>query len=260
MAEDTVEVFRDSLRTILEEYPTPDNIGSGTDFETAHGDHPMYKLVVNQAGGALTELIDTTTYTIKASVGRGSPTYIPYLAIMHHNETNSPQEGRYIVYLFDPVERILYLTLNQGATEAQQVASESSQTPEDLLRTRAQEIGDDINVPGFTFGEIGFSPPGKKSRLYGAGSVCYKSYELENFPDANTIYDDLQNLLQVYNELVLNDPPEVTDSYEGLTQAMDDIYGRLEQSGTTNWLADELTKSVVEDWSDVLTAFNRGTR
>lgn len=50
--------------------------------------------------------------------------------------------------------------------------------------------------------------------------------------------------------------PEPVESYDTLTEAMDDIRGRLDQSSLSNWLANELTNTVVKDWTGVLTNFN----
>ncbi len=274
MTEDTAEVFRDALQEILVEYPTPDGIGEGTGFETAHSDHPLYQLVVNKAGDAIRDLIDTDTYEVKASVGRGSPTFIPYIAVMHRDETTSPQQGRYVVYLFDPIQRSLYLTLNQGATEAKERASESSLSSEDILRARAEEMAGDIDLDGFTNGRLDFEPPGEKSKLYGAGTVCYKEYTPDGFPDADTIVADLNRVLDIYTDALTEslqtrleehaDTPSESggnsltepSAYESLTEATQDIQRRLEQTThTTNWLQEELGATIIEDWSNVLTGF-----
>lgn len=81
MVDEAAVTFRDGLQEILTEYPTPEHIGKDTEFETAHSDHPMYQLVVDRVGGVVDELIDTDTYSTKASVGRGTPTYIPYASV-----------------------------------------------------------------------------------------------------------------------------------------------------------------------------------
>lgn len=261
MADDTAGMFRDALYQTLKDYPTPENIGPGTDFETAHSEHPLYQLVVDEAGKAIESLVDTEKYTIKASVGRGSPTYIPYIAVMHTDETTSPQRGRYVVYLFDPVDRTLYLTLNQGAKEAREIASDSDHKPAEILRIRAETMAEDIDLDGFSNTRIKFEPSGKKGILYGAGTVCYKSYSLEVFPDADTIVDDLQRLLDVYDEVIAEPLPEVpsdTDAteYGGIDEALEDIDNRLANAATDHrWLKDQLGEALIVSWSEALEGY-----
>lgn len=277
MTKDAASTFRESLREILKQYPTPDNIGQGSEFETAHREHPMYELVVNQAGDAIRNIIDTERYTITASVGRGSPTFIPYIAIMHPDETESPQNGRYVVYLFDPIQRTLYLTLNQGATETKEIASESELSPGEILQSRAERIARNIEFQDFIIDQIEFAPPGEKSELYGAGTVCYKSYNLNEFPSADTLTSDLERLLEVYEQTITEPIPEITrsdqetadqnddqpstnqlcpiESYDTISEATEDISERLKQGEASNWLGKELTHTVIADWSEVLTNF-----
>lgn len=221
MAETPAEQFCTTLKEILEEYPTPDNIGEGTDFETARSEHPLYQLVVDEAGDDILQLIDTDTYEVTASVGRGSPTFIPYIAVMHSDETTSPQQGRYVVYLFDPIQRTLYLTLNQGAKEAKETAREMDVSPNEILKSRAAAMAETITSDRFTSGPIEFIPPGDKGELYGAGTICYTAYSLDSFPDAYTIQGDLNRILELYEEVISEPVPEPHADDSRLTDLAD---------------------------------------
>jgi len=50
--------------------------------------------------------------------------------------------------------------------------------------------------------------------------------------------------------------PQPVESYGTVTEAMDDIRDRLERVNTQNWIATELSKTVIEDWTGVLTNFD----
>jgi len=55
--------------------------------------------------------------------------------------------------------------------------------------------------------------------------------------------------------------PAVTDpveSYDTVSEAMDDIRQRLKHNSISNWLEGELTKTVVEDWTEVLVKIEPG--
>ena len=62
------------------------------------------------------------TYKIKGSIGQGRVTQCPWIAIMHANETQSTQEGVYIVFLFSEDFKKIYITLAQGVTKSTQVS------------------------------------------------------------------------------------------------------------------------------------------
>lgn len=60
------------------------------------------------------------TYKIKGSIGQGRVTQCPWIAIMHTNETQTTQEGVYIVFLFSEDLKRIYITLAQGVTKSTQ--------------------------------------------------------------------------------------------------------------------------------------------
>ena len=72
------------------------------------------------------------TYKIKGSIGQGRVTQCPWIAIMHADETQTTQEGVYIVFLFSENLRKIYITLAQGVTKTSQ---ESIVTNRDLIRS-----------------------------------------------------------------------------------------------------------------------------
>jgi MoxR-like ATPase len=70
---------------------------------------------------------------------------------------------------------------------------------------------------------------------------------------------DLSEKLHSFSLEVPKSPlalPEPAESYETISEAMEDIQDRLNRVSLSNWLADELTATVIEDWSEVLTNFN----
>lgn len=72
------------------------------------------------------------TYKIKGSIGQGRVTQCPWIAIMHEDETQTTQEGVYIVFLFSENLRKIYITLAQGVTKTSQ---ESIVANRDLIRS-----------------------------------------------------------------------------------------------------------------------------
>ena len=72
------------------------------------------------------------TYKIKGSIGQGRVTQCPWIAIMHGDETQTTQEGVFIVFLFSENLRKIYITLAQGVTKTSQ---ESIVANRDLIRS-----------------------------------------------------------------------------------------------------------------------------
>ena len=72
------------------------------------------------------------TYKIKGSIGQGRVTQCPWIAIMHGDETQTTQEGVYIVFLFSENLSKIYITLAQGVTKTSQ---ESIVANRDLIRS-----------------------------------------------------------------------------------------------------------------------------
>lgn len=72
------------------------------------------------------------TYKIKGSIGKGRVAQCPWIAIMHGDETQTTQEGVYIVFLFSENLRKIYITLAQGVTKTSQ---ESIVANRDLIRS-----------------------------------------------------------------------------------------------------------------------------
>ena len=68
----------------------------------------------------LRELFPLNTYKIKGSIGQGRITQCPWIAIMNTKETNSTQEGVYLVFLFSKDLQNIYITLAQGVTKSSQ--------------------------------------------------------------------------------------------------------------------------------------------
>ena len=75
------------------------------------------------------------TYKIKGSIGQGRVTQCPWIAIMHVDETQTTQEGVYIVFLFSKDLGKIYITLAQGVTK----------TPQELIVAKRNQIRSSLN-------------------------------------------------------------------------------------------------------------------
>ncbi len=147
-----------------------------------------------------TQLVDSKEYKVVGSVGQGNWAKVPWLAIFRKDITLSAQNGVYIVYLLSSNGNSLYLTLNQGVTEA----GKNSTTSETIkaLRENAARISAQLNKRSFLSDEninLGndITDLGKK---YQKGTIFYKKYSKQNIPSEEILQDDLKNMLDIYQE------------------------------------------------------------
>ena len=147
-----------------------------------------------------TQLVDSKEYKVVGSVGQGNWAKVPWLAIFRKDITLSAQNGVYIVYLLSSDGNSLYLTLNQGVTEAgkNSTASETIRA----LRENAARISAQFNNRSFLSDEninLGndITDLGKK---YQKGTIFYKKYSKQNIPSEEILQDDLKNMLDIYQE------------------------------------------------------------
>lgn len=196
------------LYDVLANYPRPHDPTFRSNCIT-DGDR-MYELVEHR----LPDYVETELkqrgiedrFNISGSVGPGSYTYIPYVPIMHVQNTNTPNRGQYVVYLFDPAGDCLYLVLNQGTVELQERARETHYAPEEVARLRANALASDIRRPsGFHTGSIELETRGEEDRVYVSGAIFHREYMLDTFPEDEKITDDLANIVGAYKDWVEKD-------------------------------------------------------
>lgn len=136
---------------------------------------------------------------VKASVGQGVWTTIPWIAIMDRRITESTQYGEYIVYLFAEDMKSVYLTLAQGVTEPNKKGKIEAYK---YLRQKAQEIRDIIPLEGLHKDEEIHLTSGGLGRDYQVSTVAYYKYERDRLPSEEQLLGDLHNLVRNYNQYV----------------------------------------------------------
>lgn len=162
----------------------------------------VWKSICHEAPEKMYEtgLIDKNKYLVSGSVGKGVWAKVPWLAVFRREITESAQKGVYIVYLLSSDGNSLYLTLNQGVTEAgkDSTANETIKA----LRDNAARISARLDNRGFLSDEninLGddITSLGKK---YQKGTIFYKKYSKDNIPSEDDLRKDLKNMLDVYDE------------------------------------------------------------
>ncbi|MGR3464433.1 MULTISPECIES: MrcB family domain-containing protein [Rhodobacterales] len=138
---------------------------------------------------------------VKASVGQSDWASVPWLAFFDPLVTNTATKGFYVVFLINPRNQTISLSMNQGTTE---VYNEfGRRRGKEVLKRRAQDIID--RVPEFSknFSEapISLSSTQDLPLGYEAGHAFGRTYEARTV-SKEKIRSDLNNMLSAYMTLV----------------------------------------------------------
>jgi MoxR-like ATPase len=179
-----------------------------TDQERSTANFPDIKQTVGQIESRLNEhrsVADRDRFTADSGYGTGTLAHIPYFTIFRSDETDSSLYGLYVVYLIDPVTDTVYLTLNQGASEAGDVASKSGTalTTNEVLTAHAEYYREQIEIPeDWEPASAELSPGLGKSAAYNAGTICHISYNLADLEDTEQVLSDLETACKLYDGLL----------------------------------------------------------
>ena len=141
-------------------------------------------------------------YMVEGSGGLGQPTPTPWFGFLNPDETSSPQEGLYVVYIFSAGLAQVTLILIQGIArlyDAIGVAEARKRLGADSEELRkglgAQPIrGLDATV------DLGSA--GRLQRGYAAGTVVARRYETQALPAERQLRSDLDRFFGLYDDAV----------------------------------------------------------
>ena len=183
------DILRDTFEEILEDYPTRQG--------TASKDKRLYQLLVNKAPNFVKHIANRNffdeNFDFKGTAGQGNWPNIPWVAALHPDETNTTQNGVYVVYLFDPENQVVYATLNQGTTEI--IDEFGKRKARKVLEDRAEEIREKVDLEGFSSKGPELSD---NNKLYEESTIYQKRYELRDLPSPDQIGEDIVKLVEAY--------------------------------------------------------------
>lgn len=171
--------------------------------------NPFREIISKDIPTLLTDRTPVSSpYSVVGSYGKGRWTDVPWIAVFDSRITTSAQKGVYIVYLLNKDTKTLYLTLNQGATNAAQsdgideeaktltftsIALSQNEKMTERLQSNAEKIRAMIGDTVQSYGHIDSGSPG-----YDAGAIYYKEYRLNSIPDDSQLISDLRDFLALY--------------------------------------------------------------
>lgn len=176
---------------------------------------------------------DESKYLIKASVGAGQKSEIPWLCIYNRNVTISATQGIYICYLFKSDMSGFYLVLGQGITTFDELYGSEKYTN---IRKVAKYFKELINNENFSKEPIDLNGEKNLSKGYEAGTIISKYYTTDKY-DENQLLKDLSDLKEIYDGICDN---LIEESYMDIVR---NVVSYMEPSFI---IADEANKIIEE--------------
>lgn len=198
--------INESLKLISERYETAKKTES---FKGGNSIRELFdecRRVLNNS----TIITRYTNLKVVTSYGKGNWATIPWISFLDTRETNTTQDGTYIVILFCEHGTGCYIKMAQGVT---QPTKEHGAKAVDILHERAEKLRTKysyLKERGFDLsGQSNLGSDQKLAKLYEASTVASKFYDVNNFPSEEQIYSDLSDLLECYNEYVQSRDPRI---------------------------------------------------
>jgi hypothetical protein len=188
--------LRDNLESVLAEYVAA---RTGGQFGKTHALWSVFT-ELKKAFRLLGPVETNPNIMVKASVGQGTWTKVPWIALLDQRETDTTQRGVYVVLLFRQDMSGVYLTLAQGVTEPQkQLGAKDARA---FLHRRSGEVRtyiQDLVGYGFALDDgIDLKADPGLGADYADSVIAYKLYEKRSVPDDETIESDVAALLQAH--------------------------------------------------------------
>jgi 5-methylcytosine-specific restriction protein A len=187
--------------------------------EQVFANHPIAKIlrdaIPNSIRAALP--IEDELLLVKGSAGQGNWSRGPWVAIFNRLITASAQKGFYPVYLFREDFKGVYLSLNQGVTQAKEQYRADAKT---ALKARAENFRAILgpNIQPFSINAINLnaSEVSNDTSFYEAGSICSIFYPVDNIPPESQLIDNLRQMLGLYEYIAEAGGADTQDKQEEL--------------------------------------------
>ncbi len=222
--------MKEEFNVLLNEYLNDDSI-------LVDSDKNYYIEFVKNLPEYLYNYFGKEKYLIKASVGAGQKSEIPWLCIFNKNVTTSATKGIYICYLFRSDMSGFYLALGQGITTFEELYGKEKYNNIKKVAKYFKNLIDDNN---FSKNYIDLKGTKSLAKGYEAGTIISKYYEKEKYSEKELIRD-LINLKDIYDEICEN---MVENTYMDIVS---NVVGNIKSSYIIAEEADKMLKETLKE-------------
>jgi len=191
--------MQEIIRKILEKYPTA---RATTTFGGPHEIQQLFQKLRLQVEN-INSIKSNPNLKVKSSYGKGNWAAVPWLAIVDTRETDTTQDGTYIVLLFKEDGRGCHLKLAQGVTKIQNAMGVAASAE---LKRRASDIRNqfpEMTNSGFDLsGDSRLDTENRLARLYESSTIFSKYWDSEDIPIDQVLELDISTLVDCYGRYV----------------------------------------------------------
>jgi 5-methylcytosine-specific restriction enzyme A len=189
--------IRQGLYRVLTEYPASSEEPFSGNELAGFIRHDLRDAIASGSG-------ESDRLIFKGSAGQSTWARGPWVGIFNPVVTRSAQNGYYVCFLFREDMRGVYLSLNQGMTEAKENYKSDAKV---ALRARAQNFRAVLGSQVTTFPElvIDLSPSSSNNdtSFYEAGNICAFYYDVDSIPAEEKLQKDLVSIIALYETLIV---------------------------------------------------------
>ncbi len=186
--------LREALSRIATEY-------SAAATENPKG-HPLAQFLRNEAPAAVEDALGEIAgaYKVVGSPGKGNWASVPWISVFDPDITDSATKGYYVVYLVNPSEGTISLSLNQGATA---VRNEFKDRAREILKSRATLMRARLRLyeRPFSSHSIRLGSTKELPLDYEAGHALGLTYRADALPSEESLRNNLRDLVTAYRRL-----------------------------------------------------------
>lgn len=167
--------------------------------------HPLANFIRRMLADQVASLLqeNAPNLQVKGSAGQGVWAKGPWIGIFDPLVTTSAQRGYYVCYLFKEDMSGVYLSLNQGMTEAKKNYKSDAKI---ALQARAQNframLGARISSDLISEIDLASSASGNDTAFYEKGNICAVYYPARSVPDEETVRKHLADMASLYRALI----------------------------------------------------------
>ncbi len=146
-----------------------------------------------------------STVRVKLSVGQGSWTKTPWIALLDDRVTTSTQRGIYVVFLVTEDLSAVHLTINQGMTDLVARLGQKGAVREMLsVADASRPLISSIVNEGFSLDNaISLNSETPAARNYEAGTIAHLLINQADLPDDALITRQVSTILEAYDRLIV---------------------------------------------------------
>jgi len=195
--------FDEEGRTILREFLEDILRYYGNDREKENKGGLAIEALTEIFPKEIKELVDINEeYEIKSSEGQPKLPKVPLIAVMDKEITITPQEGYYIVYLFNEKMKGVYLSLNQGWTEyTKKYKEDVNKKAVENTKILKEKLKSILKLSErFSFEPIDLDATSEFGQGYEQTHIYGRYYPTKEIPDDSVLIEDLKKLMDIYKK------------------------------------------------------------